>query len=323
MKNEKCYLDINNQLKHLIDTKNVDPNTVSDSYLKEKVYLNLINPYTDIISKGRDADGNHIYDINTDFAKYIELNVLDDTIAYFLRSMIGCFENSLKSFLSHRYCKRISASGDLETKDYKWVQDYLDNQQVFDLYPMNMMLYEGAIVIADESTINLRKETLNDILEKSTVNITSGNDMVKHYSNEYGYVPFYVVINLLSISKLLTLFSLLPNDDKKEFILYFAKISEKDFNSSKISKFEKDFLRINNIRNKVSHCEPIFPYILNIKNNNFQSFCQLVERLKTNYCASNTFMQLPFGSIKPISFACDPVVSQKVNRINAVVKILS
>lgn len=202
----KIYLSIDESIDHLVNNKNIDRTTITRQAFIEKPYLHLINPYTDLISCGRDTNGNHIYKENEDFEKFLECNRLDNAISNKLHCIISVFENKLKSFLMHKYCSKMKDAGDPLTSDYSWLNDYREGKQVFDLLTMNEQLFCGVCIQSTSEEQENREKVLTKIGEIVTEPASSSDYMIKHYRQTYGYVPFFVAIQKLSLGSLITLF---------------------------------------------------------------------------------------------------------------------
>lgn len=289
----KKYQNISKQILILSKKKNVQKASINRHCFYEKSYIDLITPFTDLIAVGRDSSNKHIYLPGVQFDEYVEYNILDFAISSTLQMLIGNFEKQFKSFLSHKYCQKMKDHGDSYAKDFSWIDDYKKNKQVFDLIKIRQQYdYAGALVLSDPQLRKRRRDVLDEILRIQTSN--SKNYLVNHYLSNYHYVPFFIVVHSLSLGKLLTLFGMLNNDDKNDFLCIFNN-TNKRYPDSHIKKFESDILRIHVMRNIVNHYESIFPFIQNTKSPNFPALISLLEKLKNNF--SNC------ATVSPYSFA--------------------
>lgn len=296
---KKQYQTIGAQIVNLEKNKNVDKTTINLRCFDEKTYLDLITPYSDLIAIGRDAKNKHIYPTNVSFDEYLEYNRIDTSICNYLQLIIGCFEKMMKNFLMHAYCSKMKNDGDKQVKDFSWVNRYLRRGRVFDLLKINEVFSGGSIQPAGPSIIGRRKKVLKTLSSMSTS--SSKNHMVQHYQSKYGYVPMFVAIHSLTLGQLLTLFSMLSQNDKNELVCIFNGTSGKRYPDSSIEKFEKDALRIQVIRNIINHYEPIFPFIQNTEMKTFGSLTDLFEKLKENYKRSVSYHPHSFTTIKTLT----------------------
>lgn len=294
---KKQYQNIGAQIINLKTNKHIDGETIVLECFSEKTYLDLITPYSDLISIGRDKYGKHVYSENINFDEYIEFNKIDYAICCRLQTIIGCFEKMVKNFLMHKYCEKMKGSGDKQVKDYSWIERYNNGQSCFDLLKIDETFAEGTMQQANLDMISRRKGVLTKIkeLEKSNNN---ENYIVSHYQRKYGYIPMFVAIHSLSLGQLLTLFMMLKQDDKNELLCLFNSTKNKRYSDLQIEKFEKDIGRIYVIRNIVNHYEPIFPFIQNTENRTFSSLTNIFEKLTSYYKRTNSYFIEPFDVTK-------------------------
>lgn len=295
----KQYQNIGAQITNLEKNKHVDKATIPFACFHEKTYLDIVNPYSDLIALGRDGHNKHVYPPYVDFNQYLEFNRIDSAICNYLHVLIGAFEKMMKNFLMHAYCSKMKASGDKQTKDYSWTRRYARGSRVFDLLKLDEVFSHGQVTNASEDLIKKRKKVLS-ILAHSGSN-QSKNNMVLHYQNKYGHVPMFVAIHSLSLGQLLTLFGMLCQKDKNELLCIFNGIdpaSGKRYPDSEIEKFEKDILRIHVMRNIVNHYEPMFPFFLNTSLRTFPALTDLLEKLKVYYQRTQSFAPYAFSVTK-------------------------
>ena len=132
----KIYQNVTSSIDYLVNNKNFDKTTINEKCFYEKTYLDLINAYSDLVAIGRDSNGKRLYNLNTSFDEFLEYNRIDYSICTYLHVLIGAYEKMLKNFLMHKYCSKMVAVGDLEVKDYSWIDNYLIGNQVFDILNM-------------------------------------------------------------------------------------------------------------------------------------------------------------------------------------------
>lgn len=312
---KKQYQNIGAQIINLEKNKNVDKTTINLRCFDEKTYLDLITPYSDLIAIGRDTKNKHIYPPSVNFNEYLEYNKIDTSICNYLQLLIGCFEKMMKNFLMHKYCSKMKNTGDKQVKDFSWTSKYIRKGKVFDLLKIDEVFLAGTIQPADSDTIARRKKVLKTISSMSTS--SSKNHMVKHYQTKYGYVPMFVAIHSLTLGQLLTLFSMLSQNDKNELVCIFNGTTGKRYPDSYIEKFEKDAIRIQVIRNIINHYEPIFPFIQNTQIKAFRSLTDLFEKLKMNYKRSVSYSPFTFNTVKTLTSrsAYSKVFHIKVERV--------
>ena len=296
---KKQYQNIGAQIKNLETNKNVDKTTIDLRCFEEKTYLDLITPYSDLIAVGRDTNNKHIYPSSVDFNEYLEYNKIDSAISNYLHVLIGSFEKMMKNFLMHKYCSKMKNNGDNQVKDFSWTNDYCKGIKVFDLLLIDEVFANGKIEKAKPEVIKRRKEVLDAISTAS--NTPSRNHIINHYQSKYHYVPMFVVIHSLSLGQLLTLFSMLCQNDKNELLCIFNGTKSKRYSDVAIEKFERNAVRIQVIRNIINHYEPIFPFIKNTEARAFKSFTDLLVKLKEYHSRTVSYSLYIFNAIKNYS----------------------
>ena len=287
---KKEYQNIGAMRVNLIKNKNIDEATINNDCLHEKTYLDLVTPFSNLLAIGRDEKNKHIYPSNTSFNDYVELNVIDSTICASLQLIIGCFEKRLKNYLMHAYCTKMRMNGDKQAKDFSWIDSYIAGNNVFDLVNITKDKKDGVLIEASEDTIKRRKGVLETI--KDCGSSSNQKDIIKHYNEKYGYIPFFIAIHVLTLGQLLTLFNMLSTTDKNLFMCEFNRNIGNVYTDKQIQKFEKDIKRINVVRNIVNHYESIFPFIENTDIKTFKSLVDIFRKLKLNY--NNSILVTPY-----------------------------
>lgn len=263
---KKEYKTIDEEIKYLIESKNIDPSTIDRDAFNEKTYLSLITPYTDLVAIGRNNDGEHIYKENTNFNEFIEWGKIDKYMSIILHNIIGAFEKKLKLFLERTICSWMYSTGDKSCCDYNGWNNYISNMSYLNF----MNIYEvetnpNTFAFADSSVKNSRISAIKNILDINA-GASRQTEIVKHYRNK-NYLPFWVTVHELTINELIQLFSIMKYNDKKPFIAEILGCEIKKLSFVDVRKFESKLSYLTILRNKINHYEPIIPLIIKIKNN--------------------------------------------------------
>ena len=298
----KKYQPISELIKVLEKEKNVLKNTIDEECFREKTYIEIVTPFSDLMAEGRDPKTQkHIYPKNIDFNNYVVFCKIDSEISKCFHQLIGCFEKLLKTFLIDTYCSKMIETGDRSAKNFTWCSNYIHNIAVFDLVPYKKDYKDGMSIVSSSGTKKRRKALMEKIIgmkDKATKNA-----LVLHYQNKYSYVPMYVVIHTLTMGELNTLFCMLSESDKKRFMRLFLKAKETtEYSPTAVQKFINKINRIQIIRNIVNHYEPITPFILNTKDTEIYTLTSTIEELKRNYDSTKTFAKCIYDAPeKPLS----------------------
>ena len=207
--------------KELIDIIQNKGITIDDSdYVKEKIekygFYNVINTYREPFRK----NGSYLLNVNFNeiFALFeFDLNIKSLLLKYILEIEI-IIKNRLSDCLGNNY----------------GLEDYLN----IDNFNRN------------NKTDNLIIELINKINDEIKYS-SSKHDAISHYLNNYGYIPPYVLVKILSIGTLSKYYQLMKQDDQQEISKYF-KITDKDL---------KSFLKnLTFIRNICAHSDRLYCY---------------------------------------------------------------
>ena len=320
----KRYLSISQQIHHLIADKDVDPASLEESYFKEKTYLDLVTPYTDLISVGRDSEGKHKYPPSVSFERFLECNRIDDAISSSLRHSLGLFEKSFKSFIADSLCKKMHDAGDTQTKDFSWIEEYIEGRPAFDLISLDKELRRGIIrpLPSEDAKIARRKGVLDE-LRKESCNPNPSNLMAKHYLTKYGYIPMFVLVHMLSMGELLTIFEMLPMGDRIVFVRFYLRNSRHRIDGIFLDRMVREFKTLVIIRNITNHYEPIFPFILNYQEHRFSDLLNMLGKLRRHCARCVSSSEIIYNQLTGFPFAASSYSSSFAKRIEDVVRAIS
>ena len=133
-------------------------------------------------------------------------------------------ENRLKSVISYQMSKKYG----YKEKDYLNVKNFTNDPE--------------------------KKRRVHDVIEKMKRQIrinTSRHNATLHYLNNYGYIPLWILVKVLSFGMVCELYSILKDEDKLEVATIFGLSKE----------YLEDFLPIlSNYRNLCAHEDIVFDH---------------------------------------------------------------
>lgn len=133
-------------------------------------------------------------------------------------------ENRLKSVISYQMSKKYG----YKEKDYLNVKNFTNDPE--------------------------KKRKVHDVIEKMKRQIrinTSRHNATLHYLNNYGYIPLWILVKVLSFGMVCELYSILKDEDKLEVATIFGLSKE----------YLEDFLPIlSNYRNLCAHEDIVFDH---------------------------------------------------------------
>ena len=189
----KVFMDTNSQIQ-LLRSKGLN---VSGSFakkiLEKENYYNLINGYKSLFIDTSYQGQGERYKTGADFKEIHALFLFDRELrSLFLRYILEV-ENNMRSIISHDFSLKYGHENYLK----------IDN---FDNSP-------GALGdVADLISI-LHREIANQIKKK--------NPMILHYIFSYGYIPLWVLVNIISLGTLSKFYSLLKQKDQNDIGKHF------------------------------------------------------------------------------------------------------
>ena len=234
MKEFKTY---NQQLTILRNRGMIVPmNGAPKRFLEQENYYNVINGYKEMFlcknAKGKNQTPER-YLPNTHFDELKALFLFDRELRFLFLKYLLIFENSFKTAISHEFMKKYS-------KDNSYLE--IANYRTDD--PKGVL-----------KQISILTRTIHDNVGK--------NGAIKHYIEEYGAVPFWVLVNYLTIGNLSYLYSALKDSEKNTVAKYYSdkyvKQYKVDCNPRISSEDMESALKIFNlVRNQCAHDERLF-----------------------------------------------------------------
>lgn len=206
-------------------------------FLEQENYYNVINGYKDLFL-ARNADNTIIipeqYMIGTHFDELKSLFLFDRDLRILFLEYILIFENSFKTTLAYEFSKK-----------YKKMNSYLDINNYISNEPKNVL-----------NQISILTKTIHEKVDK--------RGAVKHYIEEHGHVPLWVLVNYLTIGNLSHLYGVLKDSDKNTIAKFYAdkfcKQNSCASNNFKLSskEFSSGLKVVNLVRNICAHDERLY-----------------------------------------------------------------
>lgn len=199
---------------------NINNDDEIEEILKKENYYNLINGYKDPFIDTSMED--EFYKRGSDFYEIYSLYKFDRKIRNIFLEKILVVENNIKSALAYVFSKRYGCDNYLKVEN-------------FDVNSKNL----GRI-------LKLIAHIQNDLARQ-----IDRNSSINHYMSKYGYVPLWVLVNILTFGTVSRFFNLMKLKERQNVAKMF-NISEGKLNS---------FLRILSLyRNLCAHDERFYNF---------------------------------------------------------------
>ncbi len=205
-------------------------------FLEQENYYNVINGYKDLFlqkTPSRKCVVPEQYIPNAHFNELKALFLFDRELRMLFLKYILIFENSFKTVVSHEF-----------TKKYPKPNSYLEIKNYIGDDPKKVL-----------RQISILTKTIHDNVDK--------NGAIKHYIEEHGAVPLWVLVNYLTIGNLAYLYDILLDADKNTIAKYYLDKCKKQYNKRSMFGFSSEDLGsalkiINLVRNKCAHDERLY-----------------------------------------------------------------
>ena len=182
MKEYKCT---NNLIDYLIiKGVKVNDRTFSFNVIEKYSYYSIVNTYKDIF---KDSNGNYID--NVTFEEIYSLYEFDKNLKLIFLKYVLEIECLIRTKIS-------------ETFSFKYgIKDYLKEENFDSCNP---------------HVVEIIKKINNEISRQK-----DKHEAAKHYLNNYGYLPPYILIKILSMGELSKLFNILKQNDRQLISKFF------------------------------------------------------------------------------------------------------
>ncbi len=195
---DKIYTTTNTQLRKLRSRGLIIKNgSRAKSIIEKENYYNLINGYKKLFLDKTYTGTDEKYLPGTNFNEIYALYLFDRELRNIYIKHILEIENNVKSILSHDFSKKYSHDNYLKITNF--------NTTVPPRSSKTQSQKHGEIA---ELISFLQKEISHQLKKNS--------NMISHYVLNYGYVPFWVLVNTLSLGTVSTFYSLLKPKDQND-----------------------------------------------------------------------------------------------------------
>lgn len=249
----KIYTTLRQQLK-ILRSKNMNISINGQGAKVKKIlerenYYSVINGYKDPFIQT--SSNNETFISNTQFENLYTLFTFDRNVRLIHLKFILKIEHQIKSVIAHEFSKKYGHDNYLKLGNF----DILDNQN------------------CNKKDNNKIKKVLTTIgkLETSLSNQMNKNKEITHYMSTYGYVPLWVLVNILTLGEISYFYSNMKPGDKNNVARVF------NVNPEEFSKYIKNLTLS---RNLCAHDERFYDF-------------KYRESLSTSYISNFSLFSIP------------------------------
>jgi len=190
---DKVFKTYDEQIE-ILRLRGLTVNDDAKDILKKENYYNVINGYKDLFLDNQEMDEK--YKSGTNFMEIYALYEFDRELRFiFLRKLLKV-ENYLKSIIAYRFSEKYGHDNYLKIENFE---------------PHNKNVKKSQNVMQVIST-----------LQKSISDQIGKHNAVTHYITEYGYVPLWVLVNVLTFGNISKFYGVLKLQDRHAIAKVFT-----------------------------------------------------------------------------------------------------
>lgn len=188
--------------------------------LETENYYNVINGYKDFfLATKATATTSEQYLTGTTFDEIYALYCFDRNIRNIYLKYLLKVENQFKTVVAHEFSRlygydnylklenfQYTASTNKSTLSYIANKDHLNINTPADLTKINQ--------ISSEMNISSITELFGDIQKEISRQMSKHHNVVTHYMTEHGYIPLWVLVNVLTFGKITNFYLNMKDADK-------------------------------------------------------------------------------------------------------------
>ncbi|MGN1369992.1 MAG: Abi family protein [Aristaeellaceae bacterium] len=221
--------------------------------LEQENYYNIINGYkTPFLSSVATATTDEAYMTGTTFDEIYALYCFDREIrGIYLRYLLKA-ENTLKTVISHEFSALYGHDNYLKMDNFQTVAS-TDPQDLNYIARKNQLKLPADMArvqrISRETNIENVTKLIGDIQQEISRQMSKHHEAVTHYMTQHGYIPLWVLVNILTFGKITAFYYNMKPTDRRKIATSFG-LPERELHKL------MDMLSI--ARNKCAHDERFY-----------------------------------------------------------------
>ncbi|WP_129409743.1 Abi family protein [Marinitoga lauensis] len=197
---DKVFKTYNQQMR-ILRSRNLHVSSKAKQILKMENYYNIINGYKDLFLQSNNTAEK--YKDNATFDEIYALYKFDRELRFIFLKRLLVIENNVKSILAYKISEKYGHTDYLKLNNFKKYKDEKGLQQIMKVI---------------------------SILQKNISEQSGKHNAITHYITKYGYVPFWVLVNVLTFGNISKLYGILKQQDQQSISKEFG-INNKTFSS--------------------------------------------------------------------------------------------
>lgn len=195
------------------------------SVLEREGYYNLVNGYKELFVIDNRTNREHFI-AGTTFDELYSLYTFDRKLRFVMLQYLLKIENTFKTVVSYNFAKEHG------------VKDYLKAS--------NFNKHESKV-----------KQFIKHIEHTVATQLSNKNSMIVHYNTYHGYIPMWVLSNILTLGEINKFYSYLQDSDKSKIAVHLSNIFHTRLYPDDLSKYIGN---IGLVRNKCAHDQRLYDF---------------------------------------------------------------
>ncbi len=185
--------------------------------LEKENYYNVINGYKDLFLDPTSTPTAEKYKAGTTFDEVYALYEFDREVRHIYLKYLLKVENSFKTVLAHEFSAKYGHDNYLKLENFH-TGPSPDNKVLQRIANVNKLSMNTDLAriqhLSSEENIGAVIKLIGDIQQEIARQMSKHHQVVNHYMSEYGYIPLWVLVNVLTFGKITTFYKLTKPADK-------------------------------------------------------------------------------------------------------------
>lgn len=221
--------------------------------LERENYYNVINGYKELfLEHPATATEDEQYKAGTTFDEVYALYCFDREIRGLYLKYLLKIENSIKAVISHEFSSKYGHDNYLKIDNFQSTASTdrgdLNNIAKRNNLKLSTDMKKVRRISAEENAGSVIK-LIGDIQQEIARQMSKHHQAVTHYMTHHGYIPLWVLVNVLTFGKITNFYFNMKRDDKKNVAKFF---------SVDMKELHKYMTMLGLARNKCAHDERFF-----------------------------------------------------------------
>lgn len=185
--------------------------------LETENYYNVVNGYKDLFLDPSSTPATEKYKAGTTFDEVYALYIFDREVRHIYLKYLLKVENSFKTVLAHEFSAKYGHDNYLKLENFHTgpSTDTAILQRIASANRLNLKTDLPQIQhLSSEENIGTVIKLIGDIQQEIARQMGKHHQVVTHYMTEYGYIPLWVLVNVLTFGKITNFYKAMKPNDK-------------------------------------------------------------------------------------------------------------